>query len=308
MGIRLFMEGKTRLEGIHFLLTYTCNYSCDHCFLYCSPNSVGTFTLNQIKEVLDEALKIKTVNWIFFEGGEPFLYYPIMVEGIKLAKEKGFKVGIVTNSYWATNTEDAEIWLKPFKESGIDELSLSDDTFHYGEENQNLAINAKIAAKNLNLPMSSITIDEPFVTEKEHEKGSPVVGGGAMFRGRAIETLIKDLPKKPWKHLNKCPYEDLEILGRIHIDSYGNAQICQGLSIGNVWKTPLSKMIKEYNPQIHPICGPLIEGGPAKLAEVYNIKHEENYVDECHLCFLIRKSLIDQFPQYIGPKQVYGID
>ena len=106
------------LKGIHFLLTYTCNYSCDHCFLYCSPSSHGTFTLKQIKEVLAEAKKIGTVEWIYFEGGEPFLYYPIMVEAVKLAKKQDFKVGIVTNSYWATSIEDAEIWLKPFSELG----------------------------------------------------------------------------------------------------------------------------------------------------------------------------------------------
>ena len=72
------------LNGIHFLLTYKCNYECDHCFLYCGPHSVGTFTLEQIRTVLDEAVKIGTIKWIYFEGGEPFLFYPIMVEGIKV--------------------------------------------------------------------------------------------------------------------------------------------------------------------------------------------------------------------------------
>ena len=58
------------LSQIHFLLTYSCNFECDHCFLYCSPKSEGTFTINQIKSVLDEALKIETIDWIYFEGGE----------------------------------------------------------------------------------------------------------------------------------------------------------------------------------------------------------------------------------------------
>ena len=68
------------LNGIHFILTYACNYTCDHCFLYCGPNSQGTFTLTQIKQILDEAVKIGSIEWIYFEGGEPFLYYPIMIE------------------------------------------------------------------------------------------------------------------------------------------------------------------------------------------------------------------------------------
>jgi len=295
------------LKGIHFLLTYVCNYTCEHCFLYCSPNSKGTFTLAQIKEVLGEAKKIGSVEWIYFEGGEPFLYYPIMVEGVKLAKNMGFKVGVVTNSYWATSLEDAKIWLKPFSELGVDDLSISDDTFHYENEQENLSKIAKKASDELKLPAMTICIEEPTV-KKEQEKGKPVISGGAMFKGRAVETLIEGLPKRRWNELNECPYEDLTGLGRIHVDPFGNAHICQGLSIGNFWEKPLSELIRDYKPEYHPICGPIIRGGPAQLVKEYEIEHENEYVDECHLCYLARLSLIEKFPKYLAPKQVYGLD
>jgi MoaA/NifB/PqqE/SkfB family radical SAM enzyme len=299
------------LKGIHFLLTYTCNYTCDHCFLYCGPNSKGTFTLAQIKQVLGEALKIGTIEWIYFEGGEPFLFYPIMVEGIRLANELGFKTGLVSNSYWATNVEDAELWLKPISEIGIQDFSISNDTFHYGIEEINLSKRAEQAAKNLKLPSFSISIEEPTVEQgidKDHEKGEPVIKGGAMFRGRAVETLTEGLPRRSWEDLDRCPYEDLEGLGRIHVDPFGNAQICQGLSIGNFWDTPLSELIKNYDSNNHPICGPLIKGGPARLIREYEVEHENSYVDECHLCYIARLKLLDKFPQYLGPKQVYGVE
>ena len=299
------------LKGIHFLLTYTCNYTCDHCFLYCSPDSKGTFTLDQIKKVLDEAIKIKTVKWIYFEGGEPFLYYPIMLEGIKLANDLGFKTGVVTNSYWATSVEDAEVWLKPFFKIGISDLSISNDTFHYGSEELNLSKRAEQAAKNLNLPSFSITINKPTVEQgidKDHEKGDPVIKGGAMFRGRAIETLTEGLPCRPWEDLNKCPYEDLEDLGRIHVDPFGNAQICQGLNIGNFWETSLSELIENYDANSHPICKSLIQGGPAQLVKDYQVEHEDKYVDECHLCYLTRLKLLDKFPKLLAPRQVYGLE
>jgi len=299
------------LKGIHFLLTYTCNYTCDHCFLYCSPDSKGTFTLDQIKKVLDEAIKIKTVEWIYFEGGEPFLYYPIMLEGLKLANELGFKTGVVTNSYWATSVEDAEVWLKPFFKIGISDLSISNDTFHYGSEELNLSKRAEQAAKNLNLPSFSITINKPTVEQgidKDHEKGDPVIKGGAMFRGRAIETLTEGLPCRPWEDLNKCPYEDLEDLGRIHVDPFGNAQICQGLNIGNFWETSLSELIENYDANSHPICKSLIQGGPAQLVKDYQVEHEDKYVDECHLCYLTRLKLLDKFPKLLAPRQVYGLE
>lgn len=299
------------LKGIHFLLTYACNYSCDHCFLYCSPNSQGTFTLAQIRQVLDEAIKIGTIEWIFFEGGEPFLYYPIMIEGLKLAKELGFQTGVVTNSYWATSIEDAELWLKPISEIGISEFSISNDTFHYGDDILNLSKRAEKAVKNLNIPSSSICIEEPTVEmgiDKDHEKGEPVIKGGAMFRGRAIETLIEGLPQRSWKEMNKCPYEDLEGLGRVHVDPFGNVHICQGLSLGNMWQTPLSDLIKNYDANTHPICGSLIRGGPAQLIKEYGVEHEDKYVDECHLCYHARIKLLNKFPQCLAPKQVYGLE
>ena len=97
------------LTGIHFLLTYVCTYECDHCFLCCSPNSKGTFTLEQIRRVYDEIALIPTIEWIYFEGGEPFLYYPLLLESLRLARSRNLKTGIVTNCYWATAGEDTYI-------------------------------------------------------------------------------------------------------------------------------------------------------------------------------------------------------
>jgi hypothetical protein len=136
-----------------------------------------------------------------------------------------------------------------------------------------------------------------------------VIGGGAMFRGRAVEKLIDSLPTRPWNEFISCPYEDLVNLGRVHLDPFGNVQICQGLSIGNAFKTPLSKIIADYNNgDKHPICSSLIRGGPAELANRYRLEHEDEYVDECHMCYKMRLKLIDKFPEFLCPKQVYGLE
>ena len=100
------------LTGIHILLTFMCNEACDHCFVFSGPNAKGTFTLSQLRTVLDEATKLGTIEWVYFEGGEPFLFYPTMIEGMRIARSKGLKVGLVTNAYYATSEEDAELWLR----------------------------------------------------------------------------------------------------------------------------------------------------------------------------------------------------
>ena len=298
------------LTGVHFLLSYACTFECDHCFLHCSPRAQGTFTLEQVREVLDQASDVGTVNWIYFEGGEPFLFYALMLESIRLARQKGFKVGLVTNAYWATSVEDAELWLRPLVEHGISDLSISDDAFHQGEESANTARMAIEAAKKMNLPVGSICIEQPTtVTSTESStKGEPVVGGDVLFKGRAAEKLVEGLPRRLFAEFTSCPHEELVKPGRVHVDCFGNVQLCQGISIGNMWKTPLKKLFENYRAEDHPICGPLVEGGPAALARKYGITHEEVYVDACHFCYMVRKELLDRFSEHLGPKQVYGLE
>ena len=88
------------------------------------------------------------------------------------------------------------------------------------------------------------------------------------------------------------------------MDAFGNAHACQGLSIGNIWETPLSELDREYDHRKHPICGPLVSGGPARLATEFDIEPEDAYVDECHFCYLIRLAMLDTFPQFLTPRQV----
>jgi len=52
----------------------------------------------------------------------------------------------------------------------------------------------------------------------------------------------------------------------------------------------------------------LVRGGPALLAREYEVEHEDKYVDACHFCYMIRLKLLDRFPQYLTPKQVYGLE
>lgn len=295
------------LNGIHFLLTYTCNYECDHCFLYCSPKSYGTFTLARIRDVLREADKIGTVEWIYFEGGEPLIYYPLLLSAVRLASEKGFKTAIVSNGYMTLSEEDAELWVKPLFDAGLASISISNDAFH-SDSDKNPASLTLSALKKLGIPSDAICIEKPVVkTElKSDGKGDPIIGGGALFKGRAADTLTDGLPRRPFSELTECRYEELITPKRVHVDAFGHVHICQGISMGNMWEIPLSELIKSYNHNNHPICGPLVNGGPALLAETYGVNHETSYVDACHFCYMTRLALLGRFPEYLAPKQVYG--
>jgi MoaA/NifB/PqqE/SkfB family radical SAM enzyme len=296
------------ITGIHLLLTYKCNFACDHCFVYACPEAKGVMKISDVREILNEAQKAGSIEWMFFEGGEPFLYYQTMLWGLRAAKEFGFKRGIVTNAYWATSVEDAREWLAPVCEVGVSALSISDDAYHYGENEENLAKYACQAAVELGLPVGTISIEDPKKYLREIEwKGKPVVEGKVMFKGRAVEKLVAELPTKPWTEFARCKDEDFGNQSRVHVDPFGYVHVCQGITIGNMKQTPLSKLLMDFEPEKHPICGPLLRGGPAGLVQELKVEHAERYVDECHLCYSARSELRKRFPEVLAPDQMYGI-
>ena len=294
------------LSGLHLLLTYQCNLECDHCFVWGSPWQSGTMTLRNIQHILQQAADLGTVDWIYFEGGEPFLYYAVLLKSIREAASMGFQVGIVTNGYWATDEEDAIEWLRPFADF-IQDLSISSDLYHWSEKFGPQARNAAAAAKQLNIPHGVISIAQPEETNADSAIGQLPVGESAvLYRGRAAEKLVARAVLRPWEQFTVCLYEDLREPGRLHVDPFGNIHICQGISVGNLFVKPLGEICATYDPDSHPIIGPLLEGGPVELLRRYGLPHKERYADACHLCYEARRRLRKLFSEILTPDQMYG--
>jgi MoaA/NifB/PqqE/SkfB family radical SAM enzyme len=147
------------ITQIHFILTYMCTLECEHCFVCSGPSSQGTFTPHQITAVLDQAAGLGTVDTVYFEGGEPFLFYPVLLEGIRQARSRGLQVGIMTNGYFATSEENARCFLEPVRSLGISDLSISDDIFHYENRQENAARCASDTARKMGLPTFVLALD-----------------------------------------------------------------------------------------------------------------------------------------------------
>ncbi len=286
------------ISGLHLLLTYQCNYECDHCFVWGSPRQTGVMTLAAIRRILRQAETAGSIEGIFYEGGEPFLYYPILRSGVEEAAQRGFRVGVVTNGYWATAEEDAVAWLRPLAGS-IDSLSLSSDLYHADEVLSRQAKVAAAAAEQLGIAVSTISVAQP-----DQEDGSLAT---LMFRGRAVDKLAPRAPQRPWRQFIECPYEDLRDPGRVHVDPFGFVHVCHGISLGNLFRTPLREICEAYDPDAHPVVGPLLQGGPAKLARRYEVTSGAGYADACHLCYEVRQALRHRLPEILTPDAMYGV-
>ena len=208
-----------------------------------------------------------------------------------------------------TSVEDGLQWLRPIRELGIVDFSVSDDELHRLDKNDRRAEFARQAAQKLGIPTGTICIEPPSVSRQvsDDNRGKPVIGGGVLFKGRAAEKLTAGLPVRLCKELTTCPHEDLLSPERVHVDAYGNVHLCQGLSMGNIWEKALPDVVHDYDAHRHPIAGPLLRGGPIGLVKEHGLAISDCYVDECHLCYTARKQLLPSFPEYLAPEEAYGL-
>ena len=293
-----------QISGLHILLTYRCTLECDHCFVWGGPRQSGVLAIEDIIRILSQAQEAG-VQSIYFEGGEPFLFFAELVRGVRAAADMGFEVGIVSNAYWAISIADAEEWLQPFI-GRITDLTISSDLYHcdkcLGEEPQN----AIAAAKWLKIPTGMISIAKSDQSAPS-SRGQLSEQSAVMYRGRAAEVLAPAHLSQPWDTLDSCPHEDLRDPGRVHVDPQGNLHVCQGIIIGNLFQRPLKEILDAYDPDQHPICGVLLDGGPAALVTEYGLEHRPAYADACHLCYEARLALRSRLPAVLGPDQMYGV-
>ena len=304
-------DGVTRaasqsLTGLHLLLTYECNYECDHCFVWGGPSQKGTMTEDVIEHILAEAAAAG-IRWIYFEGGEPFLYYETLCNGVRMARAGGFKAGIVTNAYWATSEAEAIERLAPLA-GLVDDLSVSDDNYHGSREGTRYPEIARGAAQRLGIPVDFISVAEPEATHAAGAAGKLPAGESAvLYRGRAAELLAPRVAGVAWDRFDRCPWENLRAPERVHVDPYGYLHVCQGISIGNLLQRSLSGILADYDPDAHPIVGPLLAGGPSELARRYDLPRRARYADHCHLCYECRRALRPRFQEQLTPDQMYGV-
>ncbi len=296
-----------RLSGLHLLLTYQCNLACDHCFVWGSPWQSGTMTLEVVRHILQQGQELGTVTSIAIEGGEPFLYYPIMLAAAREASGMGLKVALVSNAYWATAVDDAVEWLRPLA-GHVSSISVSSDLYHWSEAQMRQAEVAGQAAAEVGIATSVLRIAQPESRDAAQAVGElPPGESGVMYRGRATEKLVDQAELRPWEGFTACPHENLASPGRVHVDALGYLHVCQGISIGNLLQRSLRQICDAYDPPAHPIVGPLLDGGPAALVRRYGLPHRECYADACHLCYEARLALRARFPATLAPDQMYGV-
>ena len=117
--------------NFNLVLTYRCNFSCDHCLSNCGPNRKETMSLEQARYYIDETVSNIKVHNVGFTGGEVFLCYDLVRELTDYTYQQyGIPGGVVTNCFWANSRETAKQIITELYHSGLRTMVVSCDSFH----------------------------------------------------------------------------------------------------------------------------------------------------------------------------------
>lgn len=118
------------IQGLTLILTRRCNAACRHCGFSSSRNSSETMEVEQARDYLSQAAKIKSIRMTSITGGEPFLFYDRILSIVGYAGSLGLSSEVVTNSFWAETEKAALARLAELQDRGLVNFVTSADEFH----------------------------------------------------------------------------------------------------------------------------------------------------------------------------------
>jgi hypothetical protein len=215
------------------------------------------------------------------------------------------------------------VWLAPFAEIGVADLSLSSYAYFVEDANESQLRDAVLGARELGIPVSVLEVGSPADIGVPGACSGDV--GEVMHKGRAAVALAPARASRPPETLTTCPFEDFTDPGRAHVGPDGELQVCQGISAGNVFAggdgpatagdlaSPrpggLAAVLDAYDPHARPVIREIVAGGPWALAQaVGHTPLRSRYADECHLCYEVRAGLraAGRYLQVCAPGQCYA--
>jgi hypothetical protein len=264
---------------------------------------------------------------LHFTGGEPFLNYPLLEEGIRVAEEFDIpSIFVETNGFWAVDDDTVRERLEDLKRSGLKGIMISVNPFyleHVPFERTKRLIRFSVEMFGPNTMVyqteyyrrylaEGITGTKSFAESLE-EYGPKGFRSRTEFflNGRAPYALAETgvFPRFPAKQLFEVPCTPSFLRSwHNHIDNYGNfiPGYCGGLSLGTI--TDLPSLIEEgLLLSDRPVLWFIIRddfAGLLRFAESQGYRPKpKGYLSKCHLCADIRLHLakVDSFPELDPP-------
>jgi len=151
MVAEIMIDTWNGVRGIGLILTLKCPAACKCCGYNAGPNRSEVMAVNDARNIIDQASKIKGIENISFSGGEPFLYLPLLEELISYANDLGLNTTAVTNGFWARDLETSMKIIDSLQKKGLKKLAISIDDFHNEYIPLQIVKNAVMAVDSSNI-------------------------------------------------------------------------------------------------------------------------------------------------------------
>lgn len=314
------------LTGLNILLTFECNSQCRHCSYQAGPRRRGHVQADDACRWLEQLGKFHPIRSVTVHGGEPFLYFDDLRAIIGKARELNIEQRwVITNGFWADGPGKTQARLRALKNAGLTAITFSVDAFHQEfvpfERIKQGTVSAVQAGLETHvdsyfLPPSRAHHEHDAETRRYLNILGTIAGllfseNPLRFEGRASSLaprrILRDIPD------GKCRLPswlggDLKNPGTVEVDYCGNVTLCPGLCIGTINANNIVEIISNYDYRRHPIIAILAAQGPIglyDLARSYGYTNAQGFVDECHLCYEMRKFLVARYPRYLAPAGCY---
>ena len=281
--------------NLGILMWNTCNAACDHCAVSSGPKDKTSNSDEDILRLIDECCQDDPEPSIGLSGGEAFLHYDRLRKIISYASERGAKVSVNTNCFWATSLAKATTIVKEIKDIGLTKLVVSTDEFHAKYIPQERVVTAVKACKDVHLQ-----VDLQFVSTRSTSRLSDFLAefGDELLNiscreipchpvGRAGEKIRReDLFVAPGVPTGLCPSAVMSISAKGDVIPCCNtAGHLPALRIGTVTE-PLVDLHDKFRTSA--VMQLLCAEGPASFlgaARSAGYEAKLGYVDQCHLCY-----------------------
>ena len=310
-------------QDLGIILTYRCHSGCKHCLYNCGPRWEKEA---MSPETLRQALEAVTI-WpqrpqVHLTGGEPFLHFPLLLEGARMATELGIVAYVETSAGWCTDEEEAVERFSALRQAGLQAILISCSPFHAERIPPARTMRAVRAAldvfgarrvtvylpdflqvvqsfsDDLERPTPLSRYEEELGVEGAHRilwQGYGIISGGRA--GYRLGHLVDRHPAAAFAGAI-CAGE-LLYARHSHFDLYGNfiPAFCGGLAVGD-WHN-LPQLLDDFQAGRYPsLVGVLIERGPYGLCEMAQERYDyrplpEGYTGKCHLCVDVRRHLVE---------------
>ncbi len=117
------------MRKIAFGYSTRCNIKCEHCVAADEDFKNKKYQLDQAKEIIEEMAGAR-VSGISFTAGEPLIYFDDISELVALCHRYNIYTRVVSNSFWAKTSAQADAYISQLKQKGLSQMRLSCSRWH----------------------------------------------------------------------------------------------------------------------------------------------------------------------------------